>query len=37
MDQHAVPVTKEAVTFLDRFLVCLEEVGSPAKGGDEHH
>ena len=35
-DQHAVPVTEEAVTFLDRFLVSLEEVGSPAEGRDEH-
>ena len=31
MDQHAVPVTEEAVTFLDRFLVGPEQVGSPAK------
>ena len=37
MDQHAVAVTEEAVTFLDRFLVGLEQVGSPAEGGDEHH
>ena len=37
MDQHAVPVTEEAVTFLDCFLVCPEQVGSPAEGGDEHH
>ena len=31
MDQHTVTVTEEAVTFLDRFLVCPEQVGSPAK------
>ena len=37
MDQHAVTVTEEAVTFLDRFLVCPEQVGSPAEGRDEHH
>jgi len=37
MDQHAVAVTEEAVTFLDRFLVGPEQVGSPAEGGDEHH
>ena len=36
-DQHAVPVTEEAVTFFDRFLVGPEQVGSPAEGGDEHH
>ena len=37
MDQHTVTITEEAVTLLARFLVCLEEVGSPAEGGDEHH
>ena len=37
MDQHAVSVTEEAVTFLDRFLVGPEQVGSPTEGGDEHH
>ena len=37
MDQHAVAVTEEAVTFLDRFLVGPEQVGSPAKCWDEHH
>ena len=37
MDQHTVTVTEEAVTFLDRFLVGLEQVDSPAEGGDEHH
>ena len=37
MDQHAVAVTEEAVTFLARFLVCPEQVGSPAKCRDEHH
>jgi len=36
-DQHAVPVTEEAVTFLDRFPVCPEQVGSPTEGRDEHH
>ena len=36
-DQHAVAVTEEAVTFLDRFLVCLEQIISPAEGRDEHH
>ena len=36
-DQHAVAVTEEAVTFLDRFLVGPEQVGSPAEGRDEHH
>ena len=36
-DQHAVAVTEEAVTFLDRFPVCSEQVGSPAKCRDEHH
>ena len=37
MDQHAVSVTEEAVTFLDRFLVCPEQVGSPTEGRDEDH
>ena len=37
MDQHAVAVTEEAVTFLDRFLVGPEEVVSHAEGRDEHH
>ena len=37
MDQHAVAVTEEAVTLLDRFLVCPEQVGSPTEGRDEHH
>ena len=37
MDQHAVAVTEEAVTFLDRFTVCPEQVDSPAEGRDEHH
>ena len=37
MDQHAVPVTEEAVTFLDRFPVCSEQVGSLTEGRDEHH
>ena len=37
MDQHAVAVTEEAVTFLDCFLVRSEQVGSPTKGRDEHH
>ena len=37
MDQHAVAVTEEAVTFLDRFPVCPEQVGSPTEGRDEHH
>ena len=32
MDQHAVAVTEEAVTVLDRFPVCPEQVGSPAEG-----
>ena len=36
-DQHAVPVTEQAVTFLDRFLVCPEQAGSPTEGRDEHH
>ena len=36
-DQHAVPVTEEAVTFLGRFLVGPEQVGSPTEGRDEHH
>ena len=36
-DQHAVSVTEEAVTFLDRFLVGPEQVVSPTEGRDEHH
>ena len=37
MDQHAVSVTEEAVTFLDSFPVGPEQVGSSAEGRDEHH